>query len=113
MLVRNSQSRQSHLVGSISGVVRTCVAQTREVPAYRSLACFRFTLSVIVTCCASHWSVFMKFAFDPRPIHAVVTTANVNDITAAKPIVNRATYVFDLGYHDYGWWPPNAALSPS
>jgi IS4 transposase len=36
----------------------------------------------------------------------VVSTANVNDITAAKamPIVPHATYVFDLGYYDYGWW---------
>ena len=32
--------------------------------------------------------------------------ANVNDITAAKemPIEPGATYVFDLGYYDYGWW---------
>ena len=32
--------------------------------------------------------------------------ANVNDITAAKemPIEAGATYVFDLGYYDYGWW---------
>lgn len=40
------------------------------------------------------------------PIYAVVSLANVNDITAAKamPIVQGATYVFDLGYYDYGWW---------
>ncbi len=40
------------------------------------------------------------------PIYAAVSTANVNDITAAKamPIVPGATYVFDLGYYDYGWW---------
>lgn len=40
------------------------------------------------------------------PIYAAVSTANVNDITAAKamPIVPRVTYVFDLGYYDYGWW---------
>ncbi len=40
------------------------------------------------------------------PIHAVVSTARVNDITAAKamPIQPGATYVFDLGYYDYGWW---------
>ena len=32
--------------------------------------------------------------------------ANVNDITAAQPmpIEPGATYVFDLGYYDYGWW---------
>ena len=36
----------------------------------------------------------------------MVTAANVNDITAAKqmPIEAGATYVFDLGYYDYGWW---------
>jgi hypothetical protein len=41
-----------------------------------------------------------------RPIYAAVTAANVNDITAAKamPIEAGATYVFDLGYYDYGWW---------
>jgi len=41
-----------------------------------------------------------------RPIYAVVTASNVNDISAAKdmPIVPGATYVFDLGYYDYGWW---------
>jgi hypothetical protein len=47
--------------------------------------------------------------YDPdadRPIYAVVTAANVNDITPAKamPIEPGATYVFDLGYYDYDWW---------
>lgn len=47
--------------------------------------------------------------YDPnvdRPIYFEVTAANVNDITAAKamPIEAGATYVFDLGYYDYGWW---------
>jgi hypothetical protein len=47
--------------------------------------------------------------YDPdadRPIYAAFTAANVNDITAAKemPIEPGATYVFDLGYYDYGWW---------
>jgi Transposase DDE domain/Domain of unknown function (DUF4372) len=41
-----------------------------------------------------------------RPSLAEVTAANVNDITAAKamPITPGGTYVFDLGYYDYGWW---------
>jgi hypothetical protein len=41
-----------------------------------------------------------------RPIYAAVTPANVNDITAAKamPIEPGATYVFDLGSYDFGWW---------
>ncbi len=47
--------------------------------------------------------------YDPdadRPIYAAVSTANVNDITAAHrmPIQPGATYVFDLGYYDYRWW---------
>ena len=46
-----------------------------------------------------------------RPIYAAVTAANVNDITAAQtmPIEAGATYVFDLGYYDYGWWAKMAA----
>ena len=41
-----------------------------------------------------------------RPSFAEVTPANVNDITVAKtmPIKPGATYVFDLGFYDYGWW---------
>jgi Transposase DDE domain/Domain of unknown function (DUF4372) len=47
--------------------------------------------------------------YDPdadQPLYLMVTPANVNDITAAKamPIEPGATYVFDLGYYDYGWW---------
>lgn len=41
-----------------------------------------------------------------RPTFADVTAANINDITAARtmPIQPGGTYVFDLGYYDYGWW---------
>jgi len=47
--------------------------------------------------------------YDPnadRPVYFAVTAANVNDITAAKamPIEPGASYVYDLGYYDYGWW---------
>ena len=47
--------------------------------------------------------------YDPdadQPLYLMVTPANVNDVTAAKemPIEAGATYVFDLGYYDYGWW---------
>jgi len=40
------------------------------------------------------------------PIYAALSGPKVNDITAAKemPIDPMATYVFDLGYYDYGWW---------
>lgn len=54
--------------------------------------------------------------FDPDancPLYLAVTTANVNDITAAKtmPVDPGATYVFDLGYYDYGWWAKLDAAS--
>ena len=47
--------------------------------------------------------------YDPdvdQPLYLMVTPSNVNDITVAKqmPIEAEATYVFDLGYYDYGWW---------
>ena len=47
--------------------------------------------------------------YDPdaaQPLYLHITKANANDITAAKamPIEPGATYVFDLGYYDYGWW---------
>jgi Transposase DDE domain/Domain of unknown function (DUF4372) len=40
------------------------------------------------------------------PVHFVVTSRRVNDITPAKamPIEADATYVFDLGYYDFSWW---------
>jgi IS4 transposase len=51
----------------------------------------------------------LHVVYDPeadRPLYAALTCARVNDITAAKdmPIEAGATYVFDLGYYDYGWW---------
>jgi Transposase DDE domain/Domain of unknown function (DUF4372) len=53
--------------------------------------------------------------YDPdlgRPVYHAVTAANVNDITAAKamPIEAGATYVFDLGYYDFGFWAALDAL---
>ena len=47
--------------------------------------------------------------YDPDlgcPIYHMITEASLNDIVAAKtmPIEAGATYVFDLGYYDYGWW---------
>ena len=66
---------------------------------------------------AAEWSRFSRgvcgakahIIYDPdadRPLYLAVTAAKVNDITAAKamPIEAGATYVFDLGYYDYGWW---------
>jgi transposase len=59
---------------------------------------------------AANWcGAKAHIVYDPnadRPVYFAVTRANVNDITAAKamPIEACATYAFDLGYYDYGWW---------
>jgi len=51
----------------------------------------------------------VHIVYDPhadRPVYFAVTPTRINDITAAKamPIEAGATYVYDLGYYDYGWW---------
>lgn len=40
------------------------------------------------------------------PVRAVVTPSNAGDISVAKamPVERGATYVFDMGYYDFGWW---------
>jgi hypothetical protein len=58
---------------------------------------------------ATVWGAKLHIVYNPdseRPAFAQVTAANINDITVAKtmPIRAGATYVFDLGYYDYGWW---------
>jgi hypothetical protein len=59
--------------------------------------------------CAGVSGAKLHIVYNPDsagPSFAEVTPANVNDITVAKtmPIRPGATYVFDLGYYDYGWW---------
>lgn len=73
--------------------------------------------SIRLSSLSESWATFSADVFgakahivyDPnadRPVYFAVTPANVNDITAAKamPIEPGATYVYDLGYYDYGWW---------
>jgi IS4 transposase len=73
--------------------------------------------SVRLSSLSEGWATFSADVFgakahivyDPnadRPVYFAVTPANVNDITAAKamPIEPGTTYVYDLGYYDYGWW---------
>ncbi len=73
--------------------------------------------SVRLSSLSQEWATFSTDVFgakahivyDPnadRPVCFAVTPANVNDITMAKtvPIEPGATYVYDLGYYDYGWW---------
>src|SRR5712692_2438334 len=71
--------------------------------------------SVQLSSLSGNWATFSAgvcgakahIIYDPdadQPLYLMVTAANVNDITAAKemPIEPGATYVFDLGYYDYG-----------
>ncbi len=51
----------------------------------------------------------LHVVYDPDadcPVYASLSGPKINDIVAAKemPIDPAATYVFDLGYYDYGWW---------
>jgi Transposase DDE domain/Reverse transcriptase (RNA-dependent DNA polymerase)/Domain of unknown function (DUF4372) len=51
----------------------------------------------------------MHVVFDPDaavPAHFAITPQRNSDINAAKvmPIETGVTYVFDLGYYDFGWW---------
>jgi len=73
--------------------------------------------SVQLSSLSGNWATFSTgvcgakahVIYDPdadQPLYLMVTPSNINDITAAKemPIEAKATYVFDLGYYDYGWW---------
>jgi IS4 transposase len=70
-----------------------------------------------LTSMSDAWARFSKgvygaklhLLYDPDadcPLYFATSPANVNDITEAKamPVEAGATYVFDLGYYDYGWW---------
>lgn len=85
--------------------------QTGE--AVRLIDSTSFRLSAL----SRNWAAFSANAngvklhtvYDPDadcPLYAAITPARVNDITPAKdmPVDPQATYVFDLGYYDYGWW---------
>ena len=59
--------------------------------------------------CAGVSGTKLHIVYNPDsacPFFAQSTPANVNDITVAKTmlILLGATYVFDLGYYDYGFW---------
>ena len=73
--------------------------------------------SVRLSSLSANWAAFsagvsgikVHIIYDPhadRPTYFAVTPSNVNDITAAQamPIEVGATYVYDLGFYDYGWW---------
>ena len=59
---------------------------------------------------AAHVAAKVHVVYDPdreAPLFFEVSSGNVNDITIAKhklSIMAGASYVFDLGYYDFGFW---------
>jgi hypothetical protein len=73
--------------------------------------------SLSLTSLSSDWAAYeahgcgakLHVVYDPDaqvPVRFAVTAARINDIVEAKtmPIDAGVTYVFDLGYYDFGWW---------
>lgn len=94
--------KQAHggLRRSASGAVRLIDATSIRLS---SLSADWATFSADVCGAKAH------VVYDPQadcPVYFAVTPARVNDITAAKamPVEAGATYVYDLGYYDYGFW---------
>ncbi len=94
--------KQAHggLRRSASGAVRLIDATSIRLS---SLSADWATFSADVCGAKAH------VVYDPQadcPVYFAVTPARVNDITAAKamPVEPGATYVYDLGYYDYGFW---------
>jgi hypothetical protein len=102
-----------------AGLLAALMAQLQGGYRRKIGDCVRLIDSTSVRLCnlSGHWAMFSTgvcgakahIIYDPdadQPIYLMVTPTNVNDITAAQqmPIEAGATYVFDLGYYDYGWW---------
>jgi Transposase DDE domain/Domain of unknown function (DUF4372) len=106
-------------VAVFEGVLSALMAQLQRGYRRKIGDCVRLidSTSVKLSSLSGDWATFSAgvcgakahIIYDPdadQPLYLMVTASNVNDITAAKamPIEPRATYVFDLGYYDYGWW---------
>jgi hypothetical protein len=109
----------SRPVEVFGGLLSALMAQLQRGYRRKIGDCVRLidSTSVQLSSLSDHWATFSAgvcgakahIIYDPdadQPLYLMVTPANVNDITAAKemPIEAEATYVFDLGYYDYGWW---------
>jgi hypothetical protein len=101
------------------GLLSALIGQLQAGYRRKVKDCIRLidSTSVRLSSLSGEWARFSTGVFgakahiiyDPdadQPLYLMVTASNVNDITAAKemPIEAGATYVFDLGYFDYGWW---------
>ncbi len=102
-----------------AGLLSALMAQLQRGYRRKIGDCVRLidSTSVQLSSLSGDWATFSAgvcgakahIIYDPdadQPLYLMVTAANINDITVAKemPIEPGATYVFDLGYYDYGWW---------
>ena len=102
-----------------SGLLSALMAQLQAGYRRKIGDCVRLidSTSVQLSSLSGDWATFSvgvygakaHIIYDPdadQPLYLIVTAANVNDISAAKqmPIEAGASYVFDLGYYDFGWW---------
>jgi IS4 transposase len=114
-----STANASRPVGVFAGVLSALMGRLQRGYRRKIGDCVRLidSTSVRLSGLSGHWARFSTdvcgakahIIYDPdadQPLYLMVTPANVNDITAAKemPIEAHATYVFDLGYYDFGWW---------
>jgi len=114
-----STSNASRSVEVFTGLLSALMAQLQRGYRRKIGDCVRLidSTGVRLSSLSANWATFSAgvcgakahIIYDPdadQPLYLMVTAANVNDITAAKemPIEPGATYVFDLGYYDYGWW---------
>ena len=112
-------ANQSRPIEVFAGLLSALMAQLQSGYRRKIGECVRLidSTSVQLSSLSGDWATFSTgvcgakahIVYDPdadQPLYLMVTAANVNDITAAKqmPIEPGATYVFDLGYYDYGWW---------
>jgi IS4 transposase len=114
-----SDANASRPVEVFSGLLAALMLQLQAGYRRKIGDCVRLidSTSVQLSSLSGKWATFSAgvcgakahIVYDPdadQPLYLMVTPSNVNDITAAKemPIEAGATYVFDLGYYDYGWW---------
>lgn len=114
-----SSANGSRPVGVFEGLLSSLMAQLQAGYRRKIGDCVRLidSTGVQLSNLSGKWASFSAgvcgakahIVYDPdadQPLYLMVTPSNVNDITAAKemPIEPGASYAFDLGYYDYGWW---------
>jgi hypothetical protein len=115
----STANKSSAAAEVFSGLLSELMMQLQAPYRRKVKDCVRLvdSTSVRLSSLSGNWATFSTdvcgakahIVYDPdadQPLYLIVTASNVNDITAAKqmPIEAAATYVFDLGYYDYGWW---------